>query len=158
MSWLNPKEEKTLKTFGKSRSTSFSSYGSSATNAPPFDIAVDVNDDPYGNTESGLRSRASTVSSGAPSARGLRVHNENTTGKKSPVDEKVESNAAPSKGVVKRKSSIKAEDNKDAKKKKEARTTSPVSMAPSPVQGATPGAFGQSGTYVYPSLPLRHIF
>ena len=145
MSWLNPNEEKTLKTFGRSRGTSFSSYASSATNPPPFDIAKDVNDDPFAKTDSISRARASTVSGGAPLTRGLRVHNENTSGKKSSIDEKVGPNAAQNKGVVKRKSSIKAEDNKDAKKKKEARTSSPVTTALSPVQSGTPGAFGQSG-------------
>ena len=85
------------------------------------------------------------VYGGAAAARGLRAHNENTSGKKSPIDDKVGSNAAQSKGVVKRKSSIKAEDNKDAKKKREAKASSPVTTAPSPVQSGTPGAFGQSG-------------
>jgi len=146
MSWLQGKSEN-QRTFGKSRSTSASSHfgGSSVAKAPGFEIAVDEEDNPFIEAPSSSRQRASTFSAGGASSRGLRAHNENASGKISPVNEKFGSNAAVTKPLVKRKNSYKAEDNKEVKKKKEARTASPVTMAPSPVQGATPGVFGLSG-------------
>lgn len=145
MSWLGDGASKgeRQRTFGKARSTSVSAnFAPRGPKVHNFEIAVDVEDDPFNEATSTVRSSSAALQQSDRAGRGLRVHNDNTTGRISPVNEKDSSTSAATKAIPKRKNSYKAEENKEVKKKRETRTGSPVHMEPSTVQS---NSFGQSG-------------